>query len=627
MKTRKLKGISLYFTTALSSLITILIFYTAFYGAFPSKIQRAGFLMFMIPLIIFLVPATKKSKTDSIPLTDIVLGIIVAISFAWILIDYDRIAFRIRYVHAVTNFDLIFGTIAVLSVIEATRRTLGWILVIITSVFIGYLFIGPYIPGPISFPALKYSLFIEHMYLVPEALFGIITGITSTFLYTFIAFGTFLLISGVDKYYMDICLALTGKARGGPAKVAVISSALMGTLSGSTISNVAVTGNLTIPMMKDIGFTPRDAASIETAASTGGSLTPPVMGAGVFLMSAITGIPLIVIITYSIIPAIMYFLSIFIYVELKARYHNLEGSPPEKLPILKEVLGKSFYLFIPIIVLIGFLLKGYTPFIASAACTVLIVLFSFGQKATRIDIPKFILALKKSCENMMSITAVSACAGIIMGILTLSGLINKITSILLQVSGGVPFIALLCLAFLSYILGMGMPITLSYLLISMLGAPALLKLGIPILASHLFIFWFANVATISPPVCMTAFVAAEIAQEKNYMGVGFTTLNVAKAIYLVPFFFIYTIILSSNIWGPIQVFIQYIPLIIALNIFTAGYFVKILKIWERGLIAISVIALGIAIFSQNIVSILLSTSIGIIILWGIYYNQKKELKS
>ena len=167
MKIRKLKGISLYFTTALSSLITILIFYTAFYGAFPAKIQRAGFLMFMIPLTILLIPATKKSKTDSIPLTDIVLGIIVAISFAWILIDYDRIAFRIRYVHAVTNFDLIFGTIAVLSVIEATRRTLGWILVIITSVFIGYLFIGPYIPGPLSFPVLKYSLVIDYMYLFP----------------------------------------------------------------------------------------------------------------------------------------------------------------------------------------------------------------------------------------------------------------------------------------------------------------------------------------------------------------------------------------------------------------------------------------------------------------------------
>ncbi len=624
---RKLKGKQLIFFTVFSSLLTIIIFYTAFTGSFPALVQRAMFLMFIIPLIFLLHPASKKSKIDSVELLDIVLAILSAISFAWIIYNYPRLTTRIKYVSTITRLDIIFGFIAILTVIEAVRRTLGWILVIITSVFIGYTFIGPYIPGIFGFRKISFDLFIEHVYLLPEGLFNIMIGVSSTFLYTFIAFGSFLQVSGIDKYYMDICFALSGKARGGPAKVAIISSALMGTLSGSTVSNVAITGNLTIPMMKNTGFTPKDAAAIETAASTGGAITPPIMGAGIFVMAAITGIPLVKIIVYSIIPAIMYFLSIYIFVELTARKLGLEGLPPEKIPNLKKAIIKSFHLFIPLIILVYLLVIGYTPFWSSSICTVVIVFLSYLRSDTKIDISKFIKGLRKSCENMMIISSVAGCAAIIMGVITITGISMKITSILIALSQGNVLLLLLLLTFLAYVLGMGMPVTLSYILIAMLGASALVKMGVPLLNSHLFLFWVSQVATISPPVCMTAFVAAEIAKEKDYMGVGYRTLNVAKAIYLVPLIIIYTNIIHDDLLKPILVLIRYLPLVLAINIFTTNYFIRKLRIYDGVLIVISIIILFFAMFGQNVASNWLFTIIGSLLIFGAYFVQKNSLET
>lgn len=623
-KKRKLEGTQSVIVTILCVGISIMVFFTAFKGSFPAMIQRAGYLMFLIPIIFLLVPANNKHKIENrIPFMDIIFAILAAISFGWILINYERVVYRLRYVSEVTNLDLIFGIIAILLILEVTRRTLGWILVILTSIFISYVFVGPFLPGVFSFNQIPYDLFIEHIYLVPEGIFNVMTGLTSTYLFTFIAFGCFLQVLGADKYYMDICLALAGKSRGGPAKVAVISSALVGTISGSSIANVTITGSLTIPMMKDTGFLPKDAAAIETAASTGGGLMPPVMGAGVFVMAAMTGIPLITIITVSFIPAILYFFSIYVFVEIKSAQYNLKGLSKDKIPSLWNSIKKSYLLFIPLIVLVVLMVAGYTPFIVSAYCTVLIVIFSYLNKELRINFKKFIQALRFSCESMMTITAVSACAAIIMGALTLTGLVLKITSILIAASNGILPILLFLLAFVSYILGMGLPVTLSYILVAMLGAPALTQFGVPLLAAHLFIFWISQVATISPPVCMTAFVAAEIAQEKDYMKVGFTSLNVAKAIYLIPLFFIYTSILEGSIFVQLRIFLQAILLIIIINIFSEGYFMGFLKNWERALLGLLAILQCYSIFSHNIFNQIIFTILGLLALIWIAYNHYK----
>jgi TRAP transporter 4TM/12TM fusion protein len=623
---RELKGISAIVVTILCASVTFLVFYTAFRGAFPSRIQTAGFLMFMIPLVLIVYPGSKKAPTRRIPIIDIVLASLAALSFAWILWDYGRIAYRIKYVSSVTNLDLLFGTMAILFVLEATRRTLGWILVVTTLVFIGYIFFGPYLPGILGFKAIRYHRFIEHLYLVPEGLFNIITVLASTYLFTFVAFGSFLRISGIDRYYMNLCLALAGKSRGGPAKVAVISSALMGTLTGSTISNLVTTGSLSIPMMKDAGFEPHEAAAIETASSTGGALTPPIMGAGVFVMSAITGIPVITILKYSVIPAILYFFSIFAFIEIKARKHGLKGLPEDELPSLKEVLKYSIHLFIPLVVLVIVLLMGFTPFIASASSTLLIVVCSFLRRETRMGPMKMLRAMEESAKNMMTITAVSACAAAIMGVITQTGLIMKVTSILISLSHGIVLLAVFLLCGISYVLGMGMPITLSYILVATLGAPALTQMGVPLLAAHLAIFWFSQDSTITPPICMTAFVAAEIAKVKNYMKVGFQTIKIAKSLYLIPLLFIYTPLLGESIQGPLRIMLQTLPLLIALAVFTEGFLLDRLQIWERVMAGISAVLLGAAVFTPGFLGVFFLSFLGISTVAILYNSQRKRVK-
>jgi len=425
---------------------------------------------------------------------------------------------------------------------------------------------------------------------------------------------------------MDLCLALAGKSRGGPAKVAVLSSALMGTLTGSTISNVVTTGNLTIPMMKDTGFEAHEAAAIETASSTGGALTPPMMGAGVFIMAAITGIPLLTILKYSVIPAILYFASIYAFVEIKARRHGLKGLPKHQLPNLKVVLKKSFHLFVPLIVLVLLLLKGFTPFLASASSVFLIVLCSLLRKETRMGPIKIIRALEDTTKGMMTITAVSACAALIMGVITLTGLIMKVTSIIIGASHGIVLLALWLLCGISYVIGMGMPVTLSYILVSTLGAPALSDLGVPLLAAHLAIFWYSQDSTITPPICMTAFVAAEIAKAKSYMRVGLSTIKIAKALYLIPLFFVYTPLLSENILGPLRVLIQALPLFGVIAIFSEGFLLTHLKKWEWIITGISMVFLGTAIFTPDLMNSLYLTLLGVFTAGIVFYTQTRRVK-
>lgn len=626
MAIRKLSGVPAKIVTILCATVTLLVFYSAFKGAFPPLIQRSGFLMLMIPLILLLYPRSKKSPTQKIPMSDIIQAVLAFAAYGWILLDYGRISSRIKYVDPVTLTDLILGTLATFFILEATRRTLGWILVVLTSVFIAYTFIGPYLTGILSFKEISYSLFIEQFYLVPEGLFNIMTGLAATFLFTFVAFGTFLRISGAAKYYMDLSLAVAGKSPGGTAKVAVFSAALMGTLTGSTISNVVTVGTLTIPMMKKSGFKARESAAITTAASTGGAVTPPIMGAGVFVMAAITGIPLLTILKYSIIPAIIYFLSIYIIIEIKARKYGLKGLSKQELPDLKEAIKTSFHLFIPLLVLVVLLVMGRTPFVSSAATTVLIFICGLFRKDTRMGPKKILQSLEGSAKNMMIITAVSACAAAIMGVITLTGLIMKVTSILILVSQNQVLVALTLLGIISLIIGMSMPITLSYILVSTLGAPALTRLGVPLLAAHLAIFYFSQNSTITPPVCMTAFVAADIAQEPKFMKVGFSTLNIAKMLYLIPFLFVFTPLVGESIWGPLRVLIQTFPLLIITAAFTEGFFLAFFKKWEWILISLSTLLFGIGLFLNGIVPILGFSAIGFLSAMAVVFSQNKRLR-
>ena len=623
---REIKGIFAVVTSSMGVFLAILIFYTAFTSTFDVRIQRSIFLMIMIPIILIRYPLCKKGSRSNIQCLDIILFILCLASFAWVLIQYQRVSTRMMYVDPLHIFDLIFGALAILFILEATRRVMGWIIVVTTSVFIAYAFLGPYAPGMFSHTGISFKSLIEQLYLGDEGVFGVMTGIVATYLFTFISFSTFLKASGVDRYYMDLCLAFAGKSRGGPAKVAVISSALMGTISGSTVANVATTGALTIPMMKKTGYRAVDAAAIEAAASTGGAIMPPVMGAGVFIMSQVTGIPLITILKYSVLPAILYYSSIYYYVEIMARKYKMEGLAQNQIPSFKKMIIKSIHLFVPLIILIILLFKGFTPFYASASCCVLIILMSMLRKDTRMGIKKIIVTLDESTQAMMTMAAIAGCAGIIMGLISRTGLIMKVTSILISYSHGIILLAIFFLAVISYIIGMGMPATVAYILVATLGATALARLGIPLLAAHLTIFWYGQLSTLSPPICMTAFVAAGIAQTRSYMKVGFIALKIGIGLFIIPLLFIYTPLLSNNLFSILAVFIKSLFIFFILSVILEKFLLKSLKFWEEILLIITFFLSLFVLMNSRPISFVFFIIILIPIL-TIGFKQWKEIKN
>lgn len=507
--------------------------------------MRAIHLAVAVPLTFLLYPMFASRASANPRWADWLLAVVACAAFLWVVYSNYRFERRFAYYDPIEPLDLVFGVIAILVIFEATRRTVGWSIVILNAIFIIYALTGPIWPGLFEHRGSSPMRLIEHLYMLSDGIFNFIMGITATFLFTFLMFGAFLRVSGGDRIFTDLALAIAGGRRGGPAKVAIISSALMGMLSGSTVSNVATTGTMTIPLMKRTGFKNYEAAAIEATASLGGALTPPLMGAGVFIMSAFTGVPLLTIMLYSVIPAILYYISLYCYVDIKARKKGLAGLPRADLPLLSRVLLDGGHIFLPIFVLIYLLSIGYTPYYASAACVAGVFVVSWLRAATRMTPKMLMLALSASTRVVITISALSASAAMIYGVITMTGLLGKVSSIIIALSGGSLFLAIILIGLMSYVLGMGLPVTASYVLIAALGAPALGDLGPSILAAHLIIFWFSQDSTITPPICMTAFVAARIAQAPP-MRTGWEAVKLAKALYVVPFMFAYSSLLSDN---------------------------------------------------------------------------------
>lgn len=522
--------------------LTILV---AFTGWFDTMSRRAGHLAFTIPLILLLYPASRRHAAR-LPWFDRVLAAAALAAFAWIIYGRDRIMWRLVYVDPVEWPDLLLGVAAILLVMEATRRTLGWTLVTIAATFIAYALAGPLMPGVFEHKGVPFALLIEHLYLVPEGLFNMVTGVMATYLLVFLAFGTFLRLGGGEKIFTDLTMIAAGRWTGGPAKAAVVGSTLMGMVSGSTIANVVTTGTITIPLMKRNGFRAYEAAAIETAAGTGGAITPPVMGAGVFIMAEISGIPLLRILAYSVLPALLYFFSIWIYVDVKARKRGLGAlAGDESRGSLARTLGRAAHLIVPLLILVYMLVRDYSPFYAAAVSVLALVATSALKAETRMGPRAILRALELTTREALVLSATTAIAALVVGVITVTGLMLKVTSAMVALANGSLFVGLVITALISSILGMGLPITSSYIIVSTLGAPALTELGLSLLAAHLVIFWFAQSATITPPVCMTAFVAAQIAGAPP-MRTGFESLRVAKALYLVPLMFAYSNLLSGN---------------------------------------------------------------------------------
>jgi len=563
--------------------LTLVTLYFAFTSTIGEISTRALYLAITVPLSMLLYPALARSGRARPSALDWLLAVAGAVAFGWATVSQERWLGRYVGFDDIPLHDIVLGVIALIVTFEATRRTVGSIIVSLNLLFIVYAVTGPYWPGLFQHRGVPLDELIETLYMDTSGLFNFITGIMATYLFAFLLFGVLLRATGGDAIFTNLALSLAGHRRGGPAKVAVISSALMGMLSGSSISNVATTGTMTIPLMKRTGYRPVEAAAIEVVASVGGGLTPPLMGAGAFIMANLTGLPLVTILLYSIAPALLYYFSIYVFTDATAAKRNLKGLPKEELPRLSAVVAEGWHILIAISVLIVLMLLDYTPFFAAGACVVGTLAMALTRRATRIGWRKIIITMEAGVRVALSISALLASAAIIYGVVVQTGLLTKITSILLAFSGGSAFIAIVLIGIISYVVGMGMPVTASYVIIAALGAPFLQDLGVTALAAHLIIFWFAQDSTITPPVCMTAMVGARIAGA-DPMKTGWQCVKLAKALYIIPFVFAFGSLLDDS---PAQIAFDTLTLgicLAALQLALTGYWRSALDPIDRGLL-------------------------------------------
>lgn len=531
---REMSGLWGYIINGICILFAAFQLYTATFGILDAHLQRAIHLTFGFLLIFLLYPTRQSwSKTKMNPL-DVLFAIAGACSAMYIVYNYNELVLRAGMN---TETDFIVALIGTVLVFEAARRVVGWPMIIVAFIFLLYAFFGPYVPGIMAHRGVGMEEMFDHLFFTTEGIFGTPMGVSSTFIYLFILFGAYLEATGLGKFFIDLANAIAGWAAGGPAKVAVLSSGLMGTVSGSSVGNVAGTGSFTIPMMKKLGYRPAFAGAVEAAASTGGQLMPPVMGAAAFLMAEFVGVPYFDVVKAAVIPAMLYYIGVWLGVHYEAKKFGLKGTPRDQLPKFKDLFLEKGHLAIPLIVIIYLLVSGYTPMRAALAAIALSIICACLRKSTRISFKQVIQGLIDGSKGVLGVLIACATAGIIIGVVTKTGVGLKVATALLDLAGGKLLPAMFFTMITSLILGMGVPTTANYVITSTIAAPALIQMQVPVLAAHMFAFYFGIVADVTPPVALAAYAGAGIAGA-NPMRCGVIAAKLAIAAFIVPYIFV-----------------------------------------------------------------------------------------
>ncbi|MDY5045697.1 TRAP transporter permease [Phascolarctobacterium sp.] len=531
---REMSGLWGYIINGICILFAAFQLYTATFGILDAHLQRAIHLTFGFLLIFLLYPTRQSwSKTKMNPI-DVLFALAGACSAMYIVYNYNELVLRAGMN---TETDFIVALIGTVLVFEAARRVVGWPMIIVALVFLLYAFFGPYVPGIMAHRGVGLEEMFDHLFFTTEGIFGTPMGVSSTFIYLFILFGAYLEATGLGKFFIDLANAIAGWAAGGPAKVAVLSSGLMGTVSGSSVGNVAGTGSFTIPMMKKLGYRPAFAGAVEAAASTGGQLMPPVMGAAAFLMAEFVGVPYFDVVKAAVIPAMLYYIGVWLGVHYEAKKFGLKGTPRDQLPKFKDLFLEKGHLAIPLIVIIYLLVSGYTPMRAALAAIALSIICACLRKSTRISFKQVIQGLIDGSKGVLGVLIACATAGIIIGVVTKTGVGLKVATALLDLAGGKLLPAMFFTMITSLILGMGVPTTANYVITSTIAAPALIQMQVPVLAAHMFAFYFGIVADVTPPVALAAYAGAGIAGA-NPMRCGVIAAKLAIAAFIVPYIFV-----------------------------------------------------------------------------------------
>lgn len=599
----------------------------SFTGLLQHDIVKSVHLAFAIALAFLIYPLSKKRTETKIPFYDFILAAVGFYVAFYLAMNYKELLFRAAIGY--TPFDFFIAVLAVIFVLEATRRVVNPALVAVAIIFILYAKFGASLPGVLSHPSYDWKQILEHLYYTKEGIFGTPIAVSSSFVVLFVIFGAFLEKSGAGRFFIDLAYSLTGWMVGGPAKAAVVSSALMGTISGSSVANTVTTGAFTIPLMKRVGYKPEFAGAVEPAASTGGQIMPPIMGAAAFIMAEFVGMPYINIVYAAIIPAFLYFFGVFSAVDFEARKENLRGLSREELPSPLQVLKGGWYYLVPLFIIIYMLVSGYTPILAGvysiyAVIAIMILkplIMNYRKPAEQREplgkvlkgsILNILSALEHGGRSATTVAMACASAGIIVGVVTLTGLGFKIAAAAIALSHGYLPIILALTMLVSLILGMGVPTTANYIITSTIAAPAIITFmaqgyGMPVrefletypelvLPAHMFVFYFGVAADLTPPVALAAYAGSAIAGSDPWKtGINAVKIGIGK--YLVPYLFIFSpALLLIGVKTPADVFNLLILLatvmlgIMAINAGTIGCITKPLSKAYR-LIAIAAGAL------------------------------------
>ena len=515
--------------------------YTAGIGLLQQPVQRAIHVGFTLVLVYMLFPVRHKILR---PL-DFVLVVLSLVCTGYVVVFNKDIAMRGG---SILQHEVVLGLIAIGLVLEGGRRVLGKALPILASIFLLYCYFGSYAPGFLAIRGYSIDRIVQHMYLSSEGIFGVAVGVSSTYIFMFILFGAFLVNGGGAQLFNNLAMTLAGHLSGGPAKVAVIASGLMGTINGSSIANAATVGTMTIPMMKKVGYSAEEAAGIEACSSTGGQLMPPIMGAGAFIMAEFLNLPYLTIALAALLPAVLYYASIFVHVHYIAKRDNISGL--ETGMRVWQILKSDGYLLLPIILIIIMLVMHYTPLMAAFWAILAISLISFVNNRNRMTPAKLAITLADGAKGAIGTAMACAVVGFVVGTSSLTALGLNLSGNIIDLTNGNLFLTLLLSMFACLVIGMGLPTTANYIVTSAIIVPALSKMGVPGLAAHMFVFYFGIKADITPPVCLATYTAAGIAKADPTKA-AITAISIAIPSFILPYLFVYApdVMLQESILG------------------------------------------------------------------------------
>lgn len=542
----KLKGIYPIIIKIIAASMSLYHLFIAGFGTMLVAQQRILHLTFAMTLVFLLYPAHKKSPRDRFAAMDVLFALMAIVVNLYLFFNITEIAMRAG---RIVQIEVVFGAILVVLLLEATRRCLGMGLPVIALIFLAYAFLGPYLPGVLQHKAYTFTRVMDQMYTSSEGIFGISLGVSSTYIFLFILFGAFLNATGLSVLFNSFSISVAGQKPGGPAKVSIFASGLLGMINGSAPANVVTTGAFTIPLMTKIGYSGNFAAAVEAIASTGGQIMPPVMGAAAFIMAEFLGVPYKTVMIAAIIPAVLYFMALWFNVDLRAKRLKLRGLSKEELPDARKDFRQYGHLVIPIILLLFLIFSNFTPYYAAFYSILSLLALGMLRPATRLNLRGFIDSLATGARSALGVAIATAVVGIIVGIINLTGLGLQLSGMIIRLTNGqlIPTLILTMLACL--VLGMGLPTSAAYIVAGTVVAPVLTTMGIAPIAAHFFVFFFSIISVVTPPVAIASYAAAGMAGA-NPSKVGWTAMFLGLVAFIVPYMFIYTpgLLLQGEYW-------------------------------------------------------------------------------